>query len=69
MLLLTNDINKMSEILQNCKAFETVKEFNRDFCRTSKDNKKPPFSVFFNNPDGNSTNFDSIAVEIKKIQP
>ena len=65
----STDIYKMSETLQNYKAFETVKEFNRDFCRTSKDNKKPPFSVFFNNPDGNSTNFDSIAVEIKKIQP
>ena len=65
----STDIYKMSEVLQNCKAFETVKEFNRDFCKTTKDNKKPPFSVFFNNPDGNSTNFDSIAVEIKKIQP
>ena len=63
------DIYKMSDNLQNCKAFETVSEFNRDFCRTSKDNKKSPFSVFFNNPDGNSTNFYSIAVEIKKIQP
>ena len=59
------DICKMSEALQNCKAFETVNEFNRDFFRTSKENNKSPFSVFFNNPDGNSTNFDSIAVEIK----
>ena len=61
------DICKMSEALQNCKAFETVNEFNRDFYRTSKDNKKSHFSVFFNNLDGNFTNFDSIAVEIKKF--
>ena len=42
----STDIYKMSEALQNCKAFETVKEFNRDFCKTTKDNKKPHFLYF-----------------------
>ena len=62
------DIFKMSEALQNCKAFETVNEFNRDFYRTFKENNKSPFSVFFNNLDGNYTNFDNIAVDIKKFK-
>ena len=61
------DLYKMSDTLENCKIFETVSEFNEDFRRTFKNNKGSPFSVFFNNLDGNSTNFDSITVEIKKF--
>ena len=47
--------------------FKTANEFNGEFRRTLKNDKGSPFSVFFNNVDGNFTNFDNLSVEIKKI--
>ena len=61
------DLYKMSDILENCKMFKTANEFNGEFRRTLKNDKGSPFSVFFNNVDGNFTNFDNLSVEIKKI--
>ena len=63
---LDEDIQKISDCLQNCKMFETVNDFNANLRKTFKNNTTPPFSIFFNNLDGNATNFDSIAVELKK---
>ena len=40
------DIFKMSEALQNCKAFETVNEFNRDFIGPLRRIINPLFQYF-----------------------
>ena len=61
------DLYKMSDILENCKMFKTANEFNGEFRRTLNNDKCSPFSVFFNNVDGNFTNFDNLSVEIKKL--
>ena len=60
------DLQKISDCLQNCKMFETVSELNADMKKVLKKKLTTPLSIFFNNLDGNSTNFDGITVELKK---
>ena len=60
------DFQNASDCLQNCKALGTANDFNKYLQKNIKPNNQN-FSVFFNNLDGNATNFDSISVELKKI--
>ena len=61
-----DDLHKISKCLENCKMFETVSDFNTTIGKTFKNDETSPFSIFFNNLNGNATNFDSIAVELTK---
>ena len=56
-----------SEILENCKAFESISDFNHQISRANFKCSEPTnFSIFFNNIDGNKTNFDSLTVDLKR---
>jgi len=61
------DFQNASDSLQNCKVFGTATDFNKHLQNNINTNKPDTFSLFFNNLDGNATNFDSISVELKKI--
>ena len=52
---------KVAQILDNCKSY-SVKEFNRAFCNQTSDYS----SIFFQNIDGNKSNFDTLAVETNR---
>ena len=55
-------INKVTDTLENCSSY-SVKEFNRHFANEliSKN------SIMFQNIDGNKSNFDSLAMELKSL--
>ena len=56
-----------SEILENCKAFESISDFNNQISRANFKCSEPTnFSIFFNNIDGNKSNFDSLTVDLKR---
>lgn len=61
------DFQIASDCLQNCKVFGTANDFNKHLQKNIKTNHHY-FSLFFNNLDGNATNFDSISVELKKTE-
>ena len=60
------DFQNASDCLQNCKSFGTANDFNK-YLQKNVNTNNHAFSVFFNNLDGNATNFNSISVELKKI--
>ena len=61
-------LQHMYEILQNCRGFKTVSEFNVEHAQPDQVDQFSNFNIFFNNIDGNVTNFDSLAVELKKFK-
>jgi len=58
-------VQHIHEILQNCKNYENVSDYN---IQQTKCDLKPNFSIFFNNIDGNLSNFDALSVELKKYK-
>ena len=55
----------MHEILQSCNHHENVSHFNIE---QAKLELNPNFSIFFNNIDGNLSNFDALSVVLKKYK-
>ena len=58
-------VEHMHEILQSCNNHENVSHFNIE---QAKLELNPNFSIFFNNIDGNLSNFDALSVELKKYK-
>jgi len=65
MIAKSTEYQLISNILQECRMYETVSKFNIDHSGDPR-SPSPNFSMFFNNIDGNLTNFDSLAVELSK---
>ena len=55
----------ISNILQECRMYDTISKFNVDHGSCLP--QSPDFSLFFNNIDGNFTNFDSLLVGLNKF--
>ena len=64
-LYLGHGVEHMNEILQNCENHKSVNDYN---VQQAKLDLTPNFSVFFNNIDGNLSNFDALSVEFKKYK-
>ena len=58
-------VEHMHEILQSCSNHESVSDYNIE---QAKLELTPNFSIFFNNIDGNLSNFDALSVELKKYK-
>ena len=54
-------IAKVNQIHESCNSY-SAKEFNRTFCNQINDNS----SILFQNIDGNKSNFDPLALELKR---
>ena len=54
------DISCISNILNNCTRHKTINEFNHSLSNETIRNEN--FSTFFQNIDGNKTNFDNFAI-------
>ena len=54
-------IAKVNQIHESCNSY-SAKEFNRTFCNQMNDNS----SILFQNIDGNKSNFDPLALELKR---
>ncbi|KAL5258808.1 hypothetical protein ACHWQZ_G009312 [Mnemiopsis leidyi] len=52
---------KVNQIHENCNSF-SANEFNRTYCNQTNDFS----SILFQNIDGNKSNFDSLALELKR---
>ena len=61
-------LQHMYEVLENCRGFKTISEFNVQHVKPDQAENLSDFHVFFNNIDGNATNFDSLSVELKKFK-
>lgn len=60
-----DQIETMSNILENCKNYSSC-EMNK-ICFTKSNNKCNQFSTYFTNIDGNQSNFDTLSIELKKL--
>ena len=62
-------LQELSNILENCKAFDKKEFYEQYKIAESEINKKTEmlFSSYFYNLDGNQTNFDQVAADIKAI--
>ena len=62
-------MQELSNILENCKAFDKKEFYEQYKIAESEINKKTEmlFSSYFYNLDGNQTNFDQVAADIKAI--
>jgi len=65
MIAKSTEYQLISNILQECRMYETVSKFNIDHSGDPR-SPSPNFSMFFNNIDGNLTNFDSLVVQLSK---
>ncbi|NRB82089.1 MAG: hypothetical protein HRU38_26130 [Saccharospirillaceae bacterium] len=61
-----DDIIKISSVLEACNYYDKA-EIGKVFSTNANKNPKEPFSVIFNNIDGNSTNFDRFSNEIANL--
>ena len=61
-------LQHMYEVLENCRGFKTISEFNVQHVKPDQAENLSDFHVFFNNINGNATNFDSLSVELKKFK-
>ena len=64
-LEIIDEFTTISNLLNNCKSLKTVPDLNR--CITSDGITSSNFSTLFLNIDGNKSNFDSFAVDIRRI--
>ena len=59
-------INTASNILENCQTLSTIK-FNNLMTQFSQTSEGTTLSTYFRNIDGNSSNFDNLALELASI--
>ena len=58
-------VHHMHDILQKCKNYTYVSDYNTEWAKLDYHTN---FNVFFNNIDGNQSNFDALSVELKKYK-
>ena len=58
-------VHHMHDILQKCKNYTYISDYNTDWAKLDYHTN---FNVFFNNIDGNQSNFDALSVELKKYK-
>ena len=65
-VLRSEDLTKISDILKNCTRYNTINNFNCLINQTVLKNEN--FSILFQNIDGNKTNFDAFAVNESQLK-
>ena len=60
-------VHNMHDILQQCTNYKNVSDYNIQRAKLDEQ-YHTNFNVFFNNIDGNQSNFDALSVELKKFK-
>ena len=60
-------VHNMHDILQQCTNYENISDYNIQRAKLDEQ-YHTNFNVFFNNIDGNQSNFDALSVELKKFK-
>ena len=60
-------VHNMHDILQQCTIYENISDYNIQRAKLDEQ-YHTNFNVFFNNIDGNQSNFDALSVELKKFK-